>query len=149
MKPFDSALTHRTPVARVHTEASPCEESVKRFHGPEGSCTAVSDLLSRIGDKWTVLVVAYLGEGPMRFNELRRGIGNISQKMLTSTLRNAERDGFVSRTVTPTRPPQVEYALTELGRCLLVPVSGLASWTVANKDRIDAARAAYDAREAG
>lgn len=149
MKPFDSALTHRTPVARVHTETSPCEESVKRFHGPEGSCTAVSDLLSRIGDKWTVLVVSYLGENSMRFNELRRGIGNISQKMLTSTLRNLERDGFVSRTVTPSRPPQVEYALTGLGRDLLVPISHLACWTVTNMDEISAARAAYDARENG
>ena len=103
-------------------------------------------MLSRIGDKWSVLVVSYLGEGPMRFNELRRGIGNISQKMLNSTLRNLERDGFVSRTVTPTRPPQVEYALTELGQCLLVPVSQLARWTVQNVDRIHAARATYDAQ---
>lgn len=149
MKPLDFVPPDRTSPAPDRTELAPCTGGLTRFHGPEGSCSAVSDLLSRIGDKWTVLVVAYLGEGPMRFNELRRGIGNISQKMLTSTLRNAERDGFVSRTVTPTRPPQVEYALTELGRCLLVPVSGLASWTVANKDRIDAARAAYDAREAG
>ncbi len=117
-----------------------------RFHGPEGACTAVSEMLSRIGDKWTVLVVSYLGEGPMRFNELRKGIGNISQKMLTATLRNLERDGFVRRTVTPTRPPQVEYALTELGECLLGPVSALACWTVDNMDRIAAARAEYDTK---
>lgn len=147
MKPLDSALTHRTTAALPHSEAGPCAQSNKRFHGPEGGCAAVSDLLSRIGDKWSMLVVSYLGEHSMRFNELRRGIGNISQKMLTSTLRNLERDGFVSRTVTPSRPPQVEYALTDLGRDLLVPVNRLALWTVENMDRISAARAAYDERE--
>ncbi|WP_202076248.1 winged helix-turn-helix transcriptional regulator [Pseudooceanicola pacificus] len=107
---------------------------------------AVSGMLQRIGDKWTVLVVSYLGEGPMRFNELRKGIGNISQKMLTTTLRNLERDGMVTRTVTPTRPPAVEYELTEIGHCLLVPVSGLARWALENLERIEAARAEYDAR---
>ncbi|WP_253913411.1 helix-turn-helix domain-containing protein [Pseudoruegeria sp. HB172150] len=108
---------------------------------------AVSSMLQRIGDKWTVLIVSYLGNGPMRFNALRREIGNISQKMLTTTLRNLERDGFVLRTVTPSRPPAVEYELTQLGRCLLVPVSGLARWTLENIDRIEAARAEYDAKE--
>ncbi|GHF44069.1 winged helix-turn-helix transcriptional regulator [Seohaeicola zhoushanensis] len=103
-------------------------------------------MLSRIGDKWSVLVVSYLGPGPMRFNELKKGIGGISQKMLTATLRNLERDGFVSRTVIPTRPVSVEYELTQLGHCLLVPVQALAQWTIANIARIDAARAAYDAR---
>ena len=85
-------------------------------------CEQISALLSRVGDKWTVLVVGVLGRGPMRFNALRRTVGDISQKMLSTTLRNLERDGFVTRTVTPTNPPQVEYALTDLGRGLLEPV---------------------------
>lgn len=111
-------------------------------------CEQISALLSRVGDKWTVLVVGVLGAGPMRFNALRRRVGDISQKMLATTLRNLERDGFVTRTVTPTTPPQVEYALTDLGRGLLAPVRALADWTIANADRIEAARAAYTARTA-
>ena len=77
-------------------------------------CRAVSDILQRIGDKWTVLVVGKLGDGPMRFSELRSAIGGISQKMLTTTLRGLERDGFVTRTQYPTIPPRVEYELTDL-----------------------------------
>ena len=111
-------------------------------------CEQISALLSRVGDKWTVLVVRVLGQGPTRFNALRRSIGDISQKMLATTLRNLERDGFVSRTVTPTNPPQVEYALTDLGIALLEPVRALAEWTVANADRIEAARRAFAARTA-
>jgi DNA-binding HxlR family transcriptional regulator len=112
------------------------------------ACERISELLSRVGDKWTVLVVRVLGEGPMRFNALRRAIGDISQKMLASTLRTLERDGLVTRTVTPTTPPQVEYALTDLGRGLLVPVCHLARWTTENAGRIEAARRAYAEREA-
>ena len=82
-------------------------------------CRAVSDILQRVGDKWTVLVVGKLGEGQMRFNELRTAVGGISQKMLTTTLRGLERDGFVTRTVFPTIPPRVDYALTELGNEVL------------------------------
>ena len=78
-------------------------------------CRAVSDILQRVGDKWTVLVVGKLGDGPMRFNELRSAVGGISQKMLTTTLRGLERDGFVTRTVFPTIPPRVDYELTDLG----------------------------------
>ena len=111
-------------------------------------CEQISALLARVGDKWTVLVVRVLGAGPMRFNALRRTVGDISQKMLSTTLRNLERDGFVTRTVTPTKPPQVEYALTDLGRGLLAPVQALAEWTLANADRIEAARQAYAGRTA-
>jgi DNA-binding HxlR family transcriptional regulator len=107
---------------------------------------AISDLLARIGDKWSLLIVSTLGEGALRFNELRRHITDISQKMLSSTLKVLERDGLVSRTVIPSVPPQVEYALTDLGRELLRPVSALAEWTAANTPRILAARAEYDAR---
>ncbi len=111
-------------------------------------CEQISALLSRVGDKWTVLVVGVLGKGPMRFNALRRAVGDISQKMLSTTLRNLERDGFVTRTVTPTTPPQVEYALTDLGTGLLEPVRALAAWTLGNADRIEAARRDYAARTA-
>ena len=87
----------------------------------------MSEVLSRVGDKWTVLVVSTLGDGPKRFNELRKALGSISQRMLTLTLRGLERDGLVTRTVFPTNPPRVDYELTRLGRSLLEPVSELGS----------------------
>jgi DNA-binding HxlR family transcriptional regulator len=107
-------------------------------------CRAISDLLGRIGDKWSVLVVARLGEGSLRFNELRRSIGGISQRMLTLTLRGLERDGLITRTVFPTIPPRVDYALTPLGRDLLNPVSALSSWAIRNQSKIAQARARFD-----
>lgn len=107
-------------------------------------CRTISTLLSRIGDKWTVLVVTTLGEGPRRFNELRREIPSVSQRMLTLTLRNLERDGLVSRTVTPTIPPRVDYALTELGGSLLRPIKGLADWALDNVETIHEAQARFD-----
>jgi DNA-binding HxlR family transcriptional regulator len=107
---------------------------------------AVSAMLARIGDKWSLLIVATLGEGPMRFNELRRNVEDISQKMLSSTLKVLERDGLVIRTVIASVPPQVQYALTDLGCELLLPVSALAQWTTVNASRIVAARAEYDVR---
>jgi DNA-binding HxlR family transcriptional regulator len=105
-------------------------------------------MLARISDKWTLLVVRVLGRGPHRFNALRREVGEISQKVLASTLRELEENGFVSRTVTPVTPPQVEYALTDLGRDFLKPVQGFAEWVVANSARMDAARAEYAERRA-
>ena len=107
-------------------------------------CRRVSQLLSRIGDKWSVLVVMLLGQRPRRFNELRREIGGVSQKMLSSTLRSLERDGFVSRTVHPTVPPRVDYALTDLGRELLEPVGALGEWAMENAPRIEQARKQFD-----
>lgn len=111
-------------------------------------CRSVSEILARVGDKWTVLVVSLLGGGPMRFSELRRTIDGISQKMLTTTLRGLERDGFCTRTVFPTVPPRVQYELTELGRDLLTPVKALAEWAIANRDRVDSARRSFDDRRA-
>jgi len=111
-------------------------------------CSHISRMLARISDKWTLLVVRALGRGPLRFNALRREMGEISQKVLASTLRDLEENGFVTRTVTPVTPPKVEYALTDLGRDLLNPVQALADWVIANSARIDAARAAYAARQA-
>lgn len=122
------------------------QEGTKRKPGHRedtATCEHISRMLARISDKWTILVVRTLGEGPLRFNALRREVGEISQKMLSSTLRDLEENGFVVRTVTPTVPPQVEYTLTKLGRDFLTPVHGLASWVVANSAHIEAARAAY------
>ncbi len=109
-------------------------------------CERISQMLARIGDKWTILIVRQLGDKPKRFNALRREIGDISQKMLATTLRNLERDGFVTRHVTPSSPPQVDYTLTKLGHDLLVPVQALAMWTYQNMNEIETARAAYAAR---
>jgi len=118
-------------------------------HEDTARCEHISRMLARISDKWTLLVVRVLGRGPLRFNALRREVGEISQKVLASTLRDLEENGFVLRTVTPVTPPQVEYALTELGRDLLSPVQALAEWVVENSARMDAARAAYAERRAG
>src|SRR3954462_4086348 len=114
------------------------------LHEPE-DCRAVSEVLSRVGDKWTVLVVSTLGDGPKRFNELRKALGSISQRMLTLTLRALERDGLVTRTVFPTIPPRVDYELTKLGRSLLDPVSGLGLWARKNRAAIQDARKRFDA----
>ena len=119
---------------------------MKDIHSPV--CQTISSLLQRIGDKWSVLIISRLGEGPRRFNEIKRMIGGISQRMLTLTLRNLERDGLVSRTVTPTVPPRVDYALTDLGRELLVPVSALGEWAIQHTSCIEAARSRFDASEA-
>jgi len=110
-------------------------------------CRTISTLLSRIGDKWTVLVVQTLGDGPKRFNQLRREIPSVSQRMLTLTLRNLERDGLVSRTVTPTIPPRVDYELTELGQSLQKPICGLATWALDNVEAIHGAQARFDAEQ--
>ena len=108
-------------------------------------CRTISTLLSRIGDKWTVLVVATLGDGPRRFNELRREIPSVSQRMLTLTLRNLERDGIVSRTVTPSIPPRVDYELTALGHSLLKPITALTEWALDNVEAIHDAQSRFDA----
>lgn len=107
-------------------------------------CRAISNVLARVGDKWSILVVNRLGKQTMRFNELRRDIGGISQRMLTLTLRGLERDGLITRTVFPTVPPRVDYALTALGRSLLKPVNGLSDWALANKTKLAEARREFD-----
>lgn len=112
-------------------------------HNPD-ACPAVREVLNRVGDKWSVLVVSMLGQGPKRFGELRRATEGISQRMLTLTLRGLERDGLVTRTVEATIPPKVEYELTELGRTLLVPVHALAQWALENRMRIHEAQQQFD-----
>ncbi len=120
----------------------PCESYVP------GQCRLVNDVISLVGDKWSVLIIMLLGQGKRRFSEIKRSVDGISQKMLTVTLRGLERDGYVTRTVYPTIPPKVEYELTDLGRDLLVPLRALGQWAVANHGRVTAARAAYDQRSA-
>ena len=113
------------------------------LHVPE-DCRAISQVLARVGDKWTVLVVSNLGDGPKRFNELRKALGSISQRMLTLTLRGLERDGLVTRTVFPTIPPRVDYELTRLGRSLLEPVNELSLWARKNRAAMEDARNRFD-----
>jgi DNA-binding HxlR family transcriptional regulator len=115
-------------------------------HVPSESCLAVREVLNRVGDKWSVLIVQLLADGPKRFSELRRAIEGISQRMLTLTLKGLERDGLVIRTVYPTVPPRVEYELTGLGRTLRKPIQTLAKWAQENRERIQQSRNRYDAK---
>ena len=110
------------------------------------ACRPVRLILSRIGDKWSVLIVMALCGGARRFNDLKRSIDGISQRMLTLTLRSMERDGLITREVFPTTPPRVEYALTDLGRSLYVPIEALGQWAIANEARITEAQARFDAQ---
>ncbi len=120
-----------------------------RHIDPRGDrCLAVRDVLNRVGDKWSVLVVGLLGDGAKRFSELRRSIEGISQRMLTLTLRGLERDGLVTRTIFPTIPPRVDYELTAMGRTLLKPINALAEWSDENRVAIQEARSRYDAKAA-
>ena len=111
-------------------------------------CRQVSEILNRVGDKWTMQVVVVLRGQPHRFNQLRRQVDGISQQMLTRTLKVLERDGVVGRTVRVTSPPQVDYALTPFGRSLAEPVRQLAMWALANLDTLYDNRARYDAANA-
>lgn len=114
---------------------------------PTGSCRQVSEVLNRVGDKWSVQVIVALRDQPRRFNDLRRQVDGISQQMLTRTLKVLERDGLVARTVRSTSPPQVDYALTPFGRSLAEPVRALARWAIANLDTLYDNRSRYDAQD--
>ena len=116
---------------------------------PPETCRALTQTLARVGDKWSMLTIVSLEDEEMRFNALRRRIDGISQKMLTATLRGLERDGYVSRRTTPTKPPSVHYSLTLLGREVLGPVRALAVWALSRMETIQGARASFDARERG
>jgi DNA-binding HxlR family transcriptional regulator len=109
-------------------------------------CREVSRILARIGEKWSMLVVLLLRDGPRRFNDIRRNTGGISQQMLTRTLRALERDGMVTRTIFPTSPPQVEYRLTELGRSMSEPVLAFGRWVREHMEDVEAARRRFDHR---
>jgi len=117
-----------------------------KLHRAE-ACPAVREVLHRVGDKWSVQIVALLGDGSMRFSELRRAIEGISQRMLTLTLRGLERDGLVTRTVFPEIPPRVDYELTRLGKTLLDPISALADWAAEYRTSIQEAREKFDSRQ--
>lgn len=112
-----------------------------------GACRVIGDILSRVGDKWSMLVVMTLLEGDLHFNQLKRAIGGISQQMLSRTLRALERDGLIVRTVHPSVPVRVEYALSELGHSLSRPVKELGAWAFANRPAIEASRSVFDGRE--
>ncbi|MGO8908058.1 MAG: winged helix-turn-helix transcriptional regulator [Bradyrhizobium sp.] len=112
----------------------------------DSDCRGVASILARVGDKWSVFVIMLLGDGPRRFNEIKRMVGGISQRMLTLTLRGLERDGLVTRTVFPTIPPRVDYELTDLGRGLWQPVEALGNWAREHQTEIESARARFDGR---
>jgi DNA-binding HxlR family transcriptional regulator len=117
--------------------------------GGHANCRAVADVLARIGDKWTVYIVRLLSGGPVRFNEIRRQVPAISQRMLSLTLRGLERDGLVKRTVTPSIPPRVDYELTAMGVTLTGPVCAVAQWAITNRDYVESSRAKFDLANAG
>ena len=125
------------------TAASQCRAAVHDELTSE-LCRSVSDVLARVGDKRSILVIYMLSLGAMRFSQLKRSLGSISQKVLTSTLRGLERDGCVSRSVTPTIPPRVDYELTPLGHEVLVPVTALATWAFQRRTDVEQARQAFD-----
>ena len=136
-------MTRAAQSARRHTEVT------KAHPGDHERCVAVREVLNLVGDKWSVLVVGVHGNGPLRFSEIKRTIEGISQRMLTLTLRGLERDGLLTRTVTPTIPPRVDYELTKLGRTLLDPVLALARWAERHRAAIQSARDRFDGKGAG
>ncbi len=109
----------------------------------DGNCPT-RQVLDRIADKWTVLIIRRLSDGTMRFAQLRRAVDGISQKVLTNTLRGLERDGLVTRQIYASVPPRVEYSLTDLGRSLSVLVEGICGWAEANIEQVQEARSVYD-----
>jgi len=116
-------------------------------HPLHQDCQKVSQILARIGEKWRMLVVMLLRDGPRRFNDIKRNTAGISQQMLTRTLRGLERDGIVTRTIYPTSPPQVEYSLTALGRSMSEPVSAFGEWVRVHLAEFDDARRRFDERD--
>jgi DNA-binding HxlR family transcriptional regulator len=125
----------------MHPDAEPSQDDA-------AACCTAREVLTRVGDKWSVLVIALLGHETLRFSELKRRIEGISQRMLTLTLRQLERDGLVERTVYPTVPARVEYTLTPLGATLLDTVLALSAWAVEHRADIQTARLNYDERQA-
>ena len=132
-------------LAQEGTRPAPRHRHVPARTGDaQDKCQAVNAILARVGDKWSMLVVVLLGPGPRRFNEIKRMANGISQRMLTLTLRGLERDGLVRRTVTPSNPPRVDYALTTLGHSLRPPVQALADWALAHRAEVEGARHSFD-----
>jgi len=122
------------------------EGTIGQLHDTD-ECVSINEVLTRVGDKWSLQVISRLGQGTLRFTELKRSVDGISQRMLTLTLRQLERDGLVERTVYPTVPPKVEYTLSDFGRSILTPVTALANWALTYRLDIQAAREAFDSRQ--
>jgi DNA-binding HxlR family transcriptional regulator len=136
--PFDETTIRRARRIAEQVPPADCDPRVEAL---------VNDLIGRVADKWTMIILEVLGEqGELRFTQLARQVGGISQKMLTQTLRQMERDGMVTRTVHPVVPPRVEYRLTELGQSLGAAFCGVWIWAEENLAKVEAARAAFDAR---
>jgi DNA-binding HxlR family transcriptional regulator len=123
-----------------------CVSSQPRCGFSAEVCQSVGEVLARVGDKWSILVIYMLSSQAMRFGELKRSLGSISQKVLTTTLRGLERDGYVTREVTPSIPPRVDYELTKLGRDALKPVEALAMWAILRRKDIETARKRFDVK---
>jgi DNA-binding HxlR family transcriptional regulator len=136
------SLQERTNLSPGHMDVPPAPDELH-----QAGCRNVTPVLNRVGDKWSMLIVMILSGGPRRFSELKRAIDGISQRMLTLSLRGLERDGLVSRTLTPTIPPRVDYELTELGHSLREPVQALGQWAIAHIDCIRAAQQRFDSRQ--
>jgi DNA-binding HxlR family transcriptional regulator len=130
----------------AHMDVPSQEEAPSSHASNHSACGRVAPVLQRIGDKWSILIVMILGDGPRRFNELKRQIDGISQRMLTLSLRGLERDGLVTRTVTPSIPPRVDYTLTDLGQSLRAPMQAIGRWADVHYDTIQAARETFDRR---
>jgi DNA-binding HxlR family transcriptional regulator len=126
---------------------SATHRSVRKIDASGDACRAITGILDRIGDKWTVMVVGALEQGPLRYNEIRHVVSGISQRMLTLTLKGLERDGIVNRTMYPTIPPRVDYELTELGKRLMVPLRALFDWAVKQQPAMLAARKRFDEKK--
>lgn len=126
--------------------AAPLLHTTPGFETDGRDTCPIREVLDRVGDTWSILVVINLQEQSVRFNALKRSIEGISQRMLTVTLRSLERDGLVTRTVRPTTPPEVEYGLTELGQSIAVPIAALGDWAAANRDRMRCSRDSFDAQ---
>ena len=145
-------LQDRKNLIPSHSNVTAAGDGLHPIDGPasepclqSAGCKNVAPVLNRVGDKWSMLIVMMLSRGPMRFSELKRAIDGISQRMLTLSLRGLERDGLVTRTVTPTIPPRVDYELTELGASLREPVKALGDWAIAHIACIRAAQTRFDA----
>jgi DNA-binding HxlR family transcriptional regulator len=134
-------------LAQGGTSLEPAEIRAPAELGISGDCKVTGQILARIGDKWSVFVIGSLARRTMRFNELKRVIGGVSQRMLTLTLRGLERDGLVRRTIYPTIPPRVDYELTPLGRTLVEPLRGIADWAAAHIGEVVESRKGFDAVE--
>ncbi|MFI5928284.1 winged helix-turn-helix transcriptional regulator [Micromonospora sp. NPDC051543] len=133
----------------AHTEVTAEAAKLKPCGQPDHPDCGIRDVLDRVGDKWSVLVIVELAAGPRRFRQLQRAIHGISQRMLTLTVRRLERDGLVLRTVYPSVPAEVDYRLTETGTSLTHLVKALADWSLAHRDVIAEARQAYDGDHPG